>query len=102
MILNLEREGWDFLNPVEAKSLNEENKAETRNSPQSKKPKELEGIMKIANEKTRFSFSDLNLIIPTDDSTAIGRFERHLKELEKYGKLIKLGRGTSATWEVVS
>lgn len=101
IILNLEREGWDFDNPIEAKSINEANKAEARNSPQAKKPKELADIMNIAKEKTRISFSDLTSIIPSEDTAAVGRFERHLKELEKYGKLIKIGRGVQAIWEYV-
>ena len=101
IILKLERDGWDFENPVDAKVMNEENKSENRNSAQAKKPKELKGIMELLKSKTRISFSDLNAMIPVDDSAAVGRFERHLKELEKYGKVIKVGRGGSAVWEYV-
>jgi predicted ATP-dependent serine protease len=93
--LNLERNGWDFDNPVEAKEMNVEN----RNSSQAKKPKELKDIMDLNQKFTRFTFGDLNSFIPTDDSAAVGRFERHLKELEKNGKLIKIGRGAQACWE---
>jgi predicted ATP-dependent serine protease len=102
VILRLEREGWDFENPIEAKSLNEENKAENRNSPQAKKPFEMSAIMNIVKEKNRISFSDLHAIIPTDDSAAVGRFTRHMKELEKHGKLIKIGKGNQSEWEFVS
>jgi predicted ATP-dependent serine protease len=102
VILNLEREGWDFLNPIDAKAMNAENKLENRNTPQAKKPKELNDIMELVKTKARISFTDLNVLIPSDDSAAIGRFERHLKELEKYGKLLKIGRGKDAMWEVVS
>jgi len=99
LILTLEHDGWDFENPVEAKSINEAN---NRNSPQAKKPKELADIMALATSKKRIAFGDLGTLIPSDDSAAVGRFERHLKELEKYGKLIKIGRGGAAVWEVVS
>ena len=102
VILNLERDGWDFNNPIDAKVMNAENNAESRNTPQAKKPKELKDIMELVKTKTRISFMDLNALIPSDDSAAIGRFERHLKELEKYGKLLKVGRGKEAMWEVVS
>ena len=101
IILRLERTGWDFDNPVDAKSMNEENKV-ARNSPQAKKPKELADIMELAKTKTRIAFSDLSSLIPSDDSAAVGRFERHLKELERYGKLIKIGRGKDAVWEMVA
>lgn len=102
VILKLERGGWDFENPVEAKPINEENKTENaRNSAQAKKPKELAAILEIANAKTRITFADINPIIPADDSAAVGRFERHIKELEKYGKLLKIGRGANASWEII-
>lgn len=102
LILRLERSGWDFENPVDASAMNAENKTEAaRNSAQAKKPKELADIMKLAEEKTRFAFPDLNHLIPTDDPAAVGRFDRHLKELEKYSKLIKIGRGKDAVWEYV-
>jgi predicted ATP-dependent serine protease len=99
LILKIEHDGWDFANPVDAKVMNEAN---TRNSPQSKKPKELADIMTLATSKKRIAFHELNPYIPKDDSAAVGRFERHLKELEKHGKLIKIGRGGDAVWEVVS
>jgi predicted ATP-dependent serine protease len=102
LILSIERDGWDFSNPIEAKSLNEENKTENRNSPQAKKPLEMSSIMNLVKEKGRISFSDLNSIIPRDDSAAVGRFARHLKELEKYGKLIAIGRGNDKVWEFVA
>jgi predicted ATP-dependent serine protease len=102
VILNLERNGWDFDNPVEAKSINDDNKNENRNSPQAKKPFEMSAIMNIVKEKNRISFSDLHAIIPTDDSAAVGRFTRHMKELEKHGKLIKIGKGNQSEWEFVS
>ena len=102
LILNIERDGWDFANPIDAKVMNEENKAENKNSPQSKKPKELADIMALATSKKRIAFNDLNALIPSDDSAAIGRFERHLKELEKYGKVLAIGRGKDKVWEHVS
>lgn len=101
IILRLERTGWDFDNPVDAKEMNAENKV-ARNSPQAKKPKELADIMELVKTKTRIAFSDLSSLIPSDDSAAVGRFERHLKELERYGKLIKIGRGKDAVWEIVA
>jgi predicted ATP-dependent serine protease len=102
VILKLERDGWDFENPVDAKVMNEENKSEARNTPQAKKPKELKDILELVKSKGRIAFSDLSDLIPSDDSAAVGRFERHLKELEKYGKVIKIGRGTQAVWEHVA
>lgn len=102
LILTIERTGWDFNNPVDAKVMNEENKTENRNSPQAKKPLEMSSIMSLVKEKGRISFSDLNSIIPRDDSAAIGRFARHLKELEQTSKVLKIGRGVDASWEVVS
>jgi DNA repair protein RadA/Sms len=102
VILNLERNGWDFDNPVEAKSINDDNKNENRNSPQAKKPKELKDILDLVKSKTRIAFSDLSDLIPSDDSAAVGRFERHLKELEKYGKVISIGRGKEKVWEHVA
>lgn len=102
VILNIERNGWDFENPVEAKSINDENKNENRNTPQAKKPKELKDILELIKSKTRIAFSDLSDLIPSDDSAAVGRFARHLKELEKYGKVIAIGRGDSKVWEYVS
>jgi len=102
VILNLERDGWDFENPVEAKSINDENKNENRSSSQAKKPKELASIMELIKGKGRVTFGDLNAMIPSDDSAAVGRFSRHLKELEKNGKLIAIGRGDSKCWEFVS
>jgi predicted ATP-dependent serine protease len=102
LILKLERSGWDFENPVDVKTANEENKTEAaRNSAQAKKPKELADIMAIAATKGRFTFADINHLIPADDAAAIGRFERHLKELEKYSKLIVIGRGKDKIWEIV-
>ncbi len=102
LILKLERSGWDFENPVDITTANEENKVEAaRNSAQSKKPKELADIMAIAAAKGRFTFADINHLIPTEDSAAIGRFDRHLKELEKYSKLIAIGRGKDKIWELV-
>jgi predicted ATP-dependent serine protease len=101
IILRLERTGWDFMNPVDAKAMNEENKSSS-NSPQAKKPKELKDIMDLIKSKGRVSFSDLSGLIPVDDSAAVGRFSRHLKELEKYGKVIAIGRGDSKVWEYVS
>ena len=96
--LNLTAKGWDFDNPVEAKEMNVEN----RSSSQAKKPKELASIMELNQKFTRFTFSDLNSLIPSDDSAAVGRFARHLKELEKYGKLIAIGRGNDKVWEFVA
>jgi predicted ATP-dependent serine protease len=102
LILKLERDGWDFENPVDASVMNEENKSESRNSAQAKKPKELKDIMDLIKSKGRVAFSDLSGLIPTDDSAAVGRFERHLKELEKYGKVLSIGRGKDKVWEHVA
>jgi predicted ATP-dependent serine protease len=103
IILKLERTGWDFDNPVDESVNNDANKTEnTRNTPQAKKPKELADIMKVAMEKTRFTFSDISHLIPSEEGAAIGRFERHLKELEKFGKVISIGRGKDKVWEYVS
>jgi hypothetical protein len=41
-------------------------------------------------------------LIPSEDSAAVGRFERHLKELEKYGKVLAIGRGKDKVWEFVA
>ena len=101
LILRLEAKGWDFENPVDISTSNDENKEAARNSAQAKKPKEIADIMKLAQEKTRFNFVDINHLIPTDDPAAVGRFDRHLKELERYSKLIKIGRGKDAMWEYV-
>jgi predicted ATP-dependent serine protease len=102
VILRLERDGWDFENPVDAKVMNEENKSEARNTPQAKKPKELKDILELVKSKGRIAFSDLSDLIPSDDSAAVGRFERHMKELEKYGKVLAIGRGKEKVWEHVS
>jgi hypothetical protein len=58
--------------------------------------------MDLIKSKGRVAFSDLSGLIPTDDSAAIGRFERHLKELEKYGKVLAIGRGKDKVWEHVA
>jgi predicted ATP-dependent serine protease len=101
VILKLERTGWDFDNPVDAKEINEANKSEGRNSAQARKPQELSDIMKVIHEKNRITFSDITHLIPVDDGAAVGRFERHLKELEKYSKVISIGRGKDKVWELV-
>jgi hypothetical protein len=47
------------------------------------------------------TYPDIGAVIKDEsDTAAFGRNERHLKEMEKQGLILKVGRGKEAHWEL--
>lgn len=98
VILRLHRNGWDFSNPIDNATHNDDNKtANTRGGQAARKTKDMNSIVsKIEELGGSAKLSDLAPVVGD-----VGRTERLLKELEAYGKVCKVGKGSTAVYKAV-
>lgn len=90
MFLRLTREGFDFANPIEVKA-NGNAASKGGNNRVNVKLHEMRQILEIVKTKSNARLADMSTVC--DD---MARIERLCKELEKSGKLVRMGRGTQA------
>jgi predicted ATP-dependent serine protease len=102
VILRLNRNGWDFDNPIDNATNNDGNKtANSRGGAQAaKKTADMTALVDKINELDKqgkqAKIADLAPVVGD-----VGRTERLLKELAQYGKVSKVGRAAKAVYKVV-
>jgi predicted ATP-dependent serine protease len=93
-ILRLRREGWDFTNPVDKKtSGNKGNNANSNRATQ--KLNEMNELVKVIRQGNKPKLNELNEVCGD-----VGRTERLLKDLEKLGRILSIGRGNDKYWVI--
>lgn len=105
VMLKIGANGWDFDNVIDMSSSNNKSSGyEVRDTPQAKRGAERQLILKFMKEledrHRHLTIADINVLVEDADEAAFGRNERHLKELEKQGLVLKVGRGMKAHWEL--
>ena len=104
VLMKIGRNGWDFDSVIENTSRNEES-GERRNTPQAMRGEERKLLLRFMKELEAtgryLTYADIGAVIKDDsDTAAFGRNERHLKEMEKQGLILKVGRGKDSHWEL--
>lgn len=91
-ILRLRREGWDFTNPVDKRTSGNKGNSGGANRA-NQKVKEMNDLVNKIKQGTKPKLAEL-----TEICGDVGRTERLLKDLEKIGRILSIGRGTDKYW----
>ena len=95
VIMSMKRTGWDFENPIDKAVNNEENKTQNNRGRAAQKTKDLNEITKLLESNPKGT--PLADVVPLIGD--VGRTERLIKELEAWGKVVKIGRGKKAVYK---
>jgi predicted ATP-dependent serine protease len=98
VIMAMKRDGWDFNNPIDNNTHNDDNKSQNTSGRAAQKTKDFNKLLKIMEDKGSKGATLAELANEIGD---VGRTERLLKELSDWGKVVKVGRAKQAVYKGV-